>query len=378
MKVFAVCLVAFLAFASVQSASFQFRSGRAEVLIPIEEAVRADEFVAELKKEAEDLAIEEAVPVMLEEIIVPVENLRNVEPLVAVQEPIAVADKELVVPVNALRDAAIEVVAVPEAVFVQEVRAETPAAADEVTAAKSAEKVAETVADVAQTDEAVVPADAVLRQSAVANDGDATPRPSLLQVAQNTINNLIANNPITNALNAIRNPSSADTPVIEDVQNSEIATPIDSAPVVNADSSTADAAASDAASPAAGTPAPARPTFVQQVQSGVANIQHQLQAALTNVQNSAAAAVGGGGGANRPNLIQTIQSALNRPIQAIFRPNAGTANDELDAVATDDAVAAPAVSADEVIATAVVPEAPVPVVTVVKDTIEIVSDKVDA
>lgn len=371
MKVLAVCVIAFLAFSSVQSASFHFRSGR-EVLIPIEEAIRADEFVAELKKEAEQLAIEEAVPVMLEEIVVPIENLRNVEPFVAVEETAAVADQELVVPVNALRDAAVEVVAVPEAGFVQE----TPktVAVEEVIVAKSADdvnqivakKVSETVAEVAKSYEAVVPADAFLRQSAVTND-QAPTRPTLLQAAQNTINNLIANNPITNAINAIRNPSTADTPtpVIEAVQTSASATPVASAPV---------ATETDAAAPVTAE----RPTFVQQVQNGVTNFQHQIQSALNNVQTSAAAVVNG----NRPNIIQTIQTALNRPIQAIFRPSsaATTSGDDHDAVAVDDSTVAtqsPAVSADAS-AVNVAHEVPEPAVTIVKQGIELVSDKVDA
>lgn len=356
MHLFAVCLFAFLAFSSVESASFQFRSGR-EVLIPLEEAIRAEEFVAELKKEADQLAIEEAVPVVVEEIVVPVESLRNVEPIVDVQEPVAVADQELVVPVNALRDAAIEVVAVPESVFKQEVRDESvkTVAAEDVVLVKSAQGVNQIVAEkVSETDDADIPYDAVLRQAAV--DGESTVRPSLLQVAQNTINNLIANNPITNALNAIRNPSSADTPVVEDVQ------PAASAPAPAAPSS------SDT------TAAPARPSFVQQVQTGVANIQQQFQTALNNVQTSAAAVVNG---ENRPNIIQSIQSAINRPIQAIFRPNQATASDEHDAVVADDAVVA-APAPVEPAAVNVAHQEPEPVVSIVKEGIEIVSDKVDA
>lgn len=420
MKVLAVCLIAFLAFTNVQSASFQYRNGR-EVLLQQDEAIRAEEFVAELKKEAEQVAIEEAVPLVLEEIIVPVETLRNIENVVAVEEPVAVeaaavADQELVVPVSALRDAVDELVAVPEAVFVQEVRAESPeaVAAEEVIVAKSAEDVQQIIADqvaetvdavneaavvkalapvadeVAQVDEAVVPVDAVLRQAAAAaSDATTPPRPTLLQVAQTTINNLIANNPITNALNAIRNPSSADTPVVESVQ-SDAAAPASPAAVAAPDAPAATDAAAPAtpdasaapAAPAAPAATGSRPTLAQQIQTNVQNIQHQFQAALQNVQTSAAGAIGG---ANRPNLIQTIQTALNRPLQAIFRPSTSsdTENAAHDAVAADDVVAAPApvvsaVAAAPVPVVAVVAEdTPAQVVSIVKEGIEVVADKID-
>lgn len=434
MKVFlALCLVACVALTSVQSASvgFRFRNGR-EVLVPIDEAIRTDEIISELRKEADEVIIDEVAPVVLEEIVIPVETLRNVEPVIAVQEPVAfetaaVADQEVFVPESALRNAAEELVAVPEAAFVQapveaavvevipEVRAasasvaeklsaeeavpavvaeaEVPVVAEEVIVAKSADQVNEIVAEkVAEAIEAVAAEEAVavkvlapeaeaahqtvetvpsvaepvvavvdgeIRQAAA--DGTTT-RPNLLQAAQHTISNLIANNPIANAIQAIRQPPSADTPVVA---------PVDAAVQADAPSAPIVEAAETTIAPAAAPAAPGRPTLIQQFQNNVNNIQHQIQSALQNAQNSAA---GGTSGENRPGFIQQIQNVLTRPIQSLFRPNANNDNKETETPAHD------AVAADEVVApvAAAAETSAEPItVAVVKEGIEIVADKID-
>lgn len=373
-----------IAFASVQSASFYLRNGR-EVLIPVETELVGEQVVSDLRKEAEPLSVDVAellvVPVVKDEVVAPVETLRNVEPVAEVQEPVAVVTNEkeaaavivepallknVVAPVESPVEVA-EVVAPVAVVAVEaadapaalpETRVAEPVAVveDAVVAAPAAvvETEKETVAEVESAmavkrvalDDA--PSDSgLVRQS---EDGDSTARPSLIQQAQNTLSNIITNNPIANAISNIRQPEND-----------------------------AAAPAADGSTPAAGTTAaPAttshRPNLIQQFQHNVQNIQHQLQTAFQNVAGG-----GGGGGAaanagetstNRPTgglfqqVNQAIVQALNRPqnlVQSIFRPNANAQDAVND---QKEATPAPEVELDQP-------------VQVVNEKVEVVDNKVE-
>lgn len=395
MKVMLVaCLFACIAFSSVQSASFYLRNGR-EVVIPVEngELIRA-EIVSELRKEAVQVAAEEVNPIVdtivRDEVLVPVEALRLVEPTVEVQEPVAIADTEVIVPVvSALRSAAAEVVAVPEAIVavsnvaekesvpatrvaaILEEAADVPAAipvntvAEKVESAPAVEAIA--VKAVVLDDEA---APAVVADDAAERQTDGAPaRPSLIQAAQNTITNLLTNNPIANAIQAIRNPQSdTETPVVANADTAAAA----AAQTPDSEATDAGAAAPAApAAPAAATSRPPRPSLINQFQSNLAQFQSQVQSTIQGITGGAASSPAAGAatnaGENRPNVFAQIQhnlsQAINRPL-AIFRPQQQQQQDAVtEQKESVDSVVAP-------VADAIVP--------IVNEKVELVDNKLDA
>lgn len=140
-----------------------------------------------------------------------------------------------------------------------------------------------------------------VRQSGVAVDL-TTVRPGLIQQAQQTLTQLISNNPIANAINNIRQPASTPAPLeVVQLQGGE-------------------AAAADA------IVTTTRPNLIQQLQTGVQSIQNQIQSVF-NPSSASGGAVGGVGGGSpnaaitiepttvRPGFIQQIQGAIVPPIQ---------------------------------------------------------------
>lgn len=245
--------------------------------------------------------IKESPAVIADEIVLSAKSGENVEAVAAAVEEQAIAEK-----------------VVEE--IVKAVQAEPIVADDEKVVAAVVPKIAVAappqhpgfiaVAVVEQpAEEAAAVEEYAVRQAAIENDAVSTARPTLVQA----VNNFLANNPLTNALQAIRDPSNA---------GAAAAAAADSPVIAAADPLPADAAAAAPAAP------PARPTLIQQLQSNVANFQQNLQNQVQNVfQGGAPAqnAAGGAAAADRPNFIQQIQNAVgqavNRPF-SIFRPNA--------------------------------------------------------
>lgn len=124
-----------------------------------------------------------------------------------------------------------------------------------------------------------------------------TVRPGLIQQAQQTLTQLISNNPIANAINNIRQPPAPTPAPLEVVQ---LQGEVDEVTTL-------------------------RPNLIQQFQTGVQSIQNQIQSVFSPSSASGGAVGGVGGSPNaaitvepttvRPGFIQQIQGAIVPPIQ---------------------------------------------------------------
>lgn len=250
-KVSVVCLVLVcVAFTSVQSASFYYRTGR-ELEVPVENEIIREEIIAELKREPEVTAAE-PIAVILEE--VPVAQLIKEAPAADVQEPVAIisekddsntVNEEAIVLRSAGAETNIPVVVeekiasvpiVEEPVAVAAVEDDIPKTRNEpiieavekvtdpvgevqteakvtpvevVHVAVKSNPIEETVAveteNVVYADAPVVEKDEAIRQS----EGDATTtRPNVIQVITHQIQNLQTQ--FQNQIQSVFNPNAAN------------------------------------------------------------------------------------------------------------------------------------------------------------------------
>lgn len=199
---FVVCAL----LSTAQSKSYYYRIGR-EIIVPTVDAEVVKEVVAaELKKDGGVALVEETVPVVGATIdearadASPAANLEVLEILPASGNPLKSATVA-----ETVKNAAIAAVAENA-----EVKAEEPA--------KEAEPA---VVGAVKTETAEEPKPVIRQQN-------------LLQQAQETFTNLVQNNPLTNAINSIRNPTTS-TPAIAAVADAVE----DAASAVAADATTA-------------------------------------------------------------------------------------------------------------------------------------------
>lgn len=302
-----ICLVlACVAFTSVQSASFYYRTGR-ELEVPVENEIIREEIVSELKREPEVIVLEtEPIAAAIEEeIIIPVEQLRVAAPAIEVQEPIAViSEKE-----------------------------ETNAVVEEAIAERSAGAEAEALVPVVVKEKIVsVPiVEEPLAVSAVEDDIPKTRNEPVVEV-----NEKLAV-PVAEVQTEVK-----ETP-IEVVHVAVKSSPIEEAVVVEketvivaADPSTVEADEAirqnegDAAAVAPTTTSPTRPNVIQaitnQFQTFQNNFQNQIQSVFNpSASNAATAATAGnadstGTSTVRPNIIVQFQQAVG---QVFNRPAGG-------------------------------------------------------
>lgn len=176
---------------SAQSKSYYYRIGR-EIIVPtVDTEVVKEVIAAELKKDGGVGLVEESVPVVSatddegRADASPVANLEVMEILPVAGNPLKSATVA-----ETVKNAAIAVVAENT-----EVKAEEPT--------KEAEAAEAAVVSAVKTETAEEPKPVIRQQN-------------LLQQAQETLTNLVQNNPIANAINSIRNPTTS-TPAIAPV-----------------------------------------------------------------------------------------------------------------------------------------------------------------
>lgn len=282
-----ICIVlACVAFTSVQSASFYYRTGR-ELEVPVENEIIREEIVSELKREPEVTVIETEpiAAIIKEEVIIPLEQLRVVAPVIEVQEPVAViSEKE-----------------------------ESNAIVEEAVALRSA--LAETIIPVVVEEKIVsVPiAEEPLLVAAVEDDLPKTRNEPLVEV-----NEKLAE-PVAEVQSEVK-----ETP-IEVVHVAVKSNPIEEAVVVEKENvvvAEPTVVETDEAIRQEGAASTARPTVIQAITNQFQNFQTQFQNQIQSVFNPNAANAASNADSTvatttRPNLIVQFQQAVgqvfNRP-----------------------------------------------------------------
>lgn len=317
-----VCiLAACMGFTTVHSASFYIRAGKEAQEDPIVSEI-IDEVVSELRKEPlEILADVPVVKNLAEAIPVPSPAVVNiVEPIpVALISDNVVSAAEPSVKNAAPQDAIAQTIVNVKGAEPTKPEEKKPLIAEiekesEIKEQPAADSKPETDEKKdTQTDEAPIEMNSVksaisadeLKESVRQSDG-STSRPTILQQAQNTITNILNNNPIANAINSIRQPSTP-APNEEIVEDTEV-------PIIQ----------QEADQPSSST---SRPGFIQQFQTSVQSIQNQIQsvfnpnaasgASASNAANANPPPVSEEPSTSRPTILQQIQTAVGQPIQGL-------------------------------------------------------------
>lgn len=322
-SILACCLFMCIAFSTVQSASYYYRAGR-EIIVPVVDETVKQVFVSDLKKdgltvvdEAVILPVAEpASPIILAEEIVPVQNLRLSEPLVDQPEVNSVVAEEIksaeiidearatpalgqekleTLEIAQPVDTGLKTATIAETVKNAAIEALRSTNAETIVAEPVAVKTVplEPVASQSNGENTVVPVAAPvaiikteevlpeLKSEAFAEEksSDASKpivrqQPSIIQQAQETITNLLNNNPIANAFNSIRNPTTA-VPII--VSADPIGTPNVALESAASPAIPSVPAAAVPATPASPAPPAGPAALFQSIQNTLSNLSNALR-----------------------------------------------------------------------------------------------------